>query len=176
MGSKSCAMFWNEWKINFPIWPISSFWGMVDLTISIHPKMWKILQDQKKISSDLKKKIGRRHTWKFKCINVNTIGTLRIFHKVSTTSEEWEGGGLCMSVSGKRPRYVLKRIKNQFSVFEIWSIWPSRYILKRCTWNFFSSDLKKKIVHTFQTILRFFFNFGEKKILNFFLSNLFIIP
>ena len=79
------------------------------------------------------------------------------------------GGGLCMSVSGKRPRYVLKRIKNQFSVFEIWSIWPSWYILKRCNWNFFSSDLRKKIVHTFQTILRFFFfNFGEKKIEIFF--------
>ena len=35
-------MFWEEWYI-------FSFWDMINLTISIQPKKWKISQDQKKL-------------------------------------------------------------------------------------------------------------------------------
>ena len=61
-------MYWNEWKINFPIF---SFWDMVVLTISIRPKRWKISQDQKKNFVRFKNKIdtfqtilGKKNFWR----------------------------------------------------------------------------------------------------------------
>ena len=40
-GPKSCAMFWNKWKICFPIFAIYIFWVMVDFLLKIYRKIDK---------------------------------------------------------------------------------------------------------------------------------------